>query len=170
MISPPPGRRTLAISPKKTGMFTWATRSKESSGKGSFDASATRKVTLASGSRPILAWAFATICAEMSTPRIDAVGNSRARNSVPAPVPHPRSRTLSGLDSRASSPAARVARCSAEPAPVRSSQPDAARSKNLPTEAPITGHAHGAVAARRQMVRPIRIVLRSGPDPVSGTP
>ena len=82
-------------------------------------------------------------------PRTRAWGNSRARNSAPAPVPVPTSRTRSGAGRTRSHAAARAARWSTEPAPVRSSQPAARLSKKPCTGRRSTGQSHGARATDR---------------------
>ena len=140
----PPGRRTRATSSTKGGMLRWATRSKDSSSYGRSAASATRKATRPSGSRPTLPVAARIISSEMSTPRTLACGNSRARSSAPAPVPVPTSSARSGAGFTWRSAAARGARCSTEPAPVArpSRAPSGRRSAASGREAP--ARAQGA--------------------------
>ncbi len=135
-------------------MLRCATRSKDSSSYGSSAASATRKATRPSGSRPTLPLAARIISSEMSTPRTLACGNSRAKSSAPSPVPVPTSSARSGAGFTWRRAAASGARCSTEPAPVRPSQPAAERSKKRRIGPRIAGHAQGARTISRFSMRP----------------
>lgn len=158
----PAGLSTRLTSSAKIGTFTCTTRSKLSSGQGREEASPTRKLTRAEGSRPSLLAARRIISGERSMPRIPAVGYSRARKSVVSPVPQPRSSTLSGRTSTDPRPMARVSRCSNPPAPVRESQEAAAESKNDSTGRLITGQVCGLRATARHTACPSRRMRREG--------
>ena len=126
------------------------TRSNESFEKGSADASATRKETLPSGSRPIRFDARLIIGSEISTPLTLQRGNSRATKSAATPVPVPRSKAFSGtpISVRAVASGNRIY---GSDSTVRASQLSALMSKKRFTGPRIAGHSHGA----RSMALPI---------------
>ena len=70
-------------------MLFWVTRSKDSSSKGSFEASATLNATRPSGSSPMRAWARRTISSERSTAAHPRSGELAGDEQCPVAKPGP---------------------------------------------------------------------------------
>ena len=166
---PPPGRRTLLICPKKIGMLTWVTRSKRSLVEGKPGSIGDPESDPSFGVEADLGLGFANHCfGQVDSPdsrgRILPGQKQGAGPGAAAEVEYALRPDREGIKA-----GREIRQVFGEPAEVRSSQSDAARSKKRPTEPLTTGHAHGARAARRQMVLPMKIVFRSGEGRDSGT-